>query len=47
MKKTFKYLKCNPKNKSSKKCLDDKQDAMISNGPCATYCVTCQEPEKR
>uniref|UniRef100_A0AB39JBF4 Thiol Protease n=1 Tax=Florenciella sp. virus SA2 TaxID=3240092 RepID=A0AB39JBF4_9VIRU len=24
MKKTFKYLKCHPKNKSYKKCLDDK-----------------------
>ena len=31
--------------KEAKKCLDDGQDAVISNGPCATYCVTCQEPE--
>lgn len=31
--------------KEAKKCLDDGQDALISNGPCATYCVTCQEQE--
>lgn len=31
--------------KEAKKCLDDGQDAVISNGPCATYCATCQEPE--
>ena len=28
-----------------KKCLDDGQDARISNGECATYCVTCESPQ--
>lgn len=29
-----------------KACLDSGKDALISNGPCATYCVTCQDPQK-
>lgn len=29
--------------KAIKNCLDNGQDALISNGSCATYCVTCQE----
>ena len=31
--------------KAIKKCLDNGQDAVISNDNCATYCVTCQEPQ--
>ena len=32
--------------KAIKKCLDNGQDALISYGNCATYCVTCQEPQQ-
>lgn len=28
-----------------KDCLDNGQDALISNGTCATYCVTCKDPQ--
>jgi len=28
-----------------KNCLDNGQDALISNGTCATYCVTCKDPQ--
>lgn len=38
---------CNNKiscGKAIAECLDNGMDALISNGTCATYCVTCQEP---
>ena len=32
--------------KAIKNCLDNGQDALISNGGCATYCVTCQKAQQ-
>lgn len=33
--------------KALKKCLDNGQDGTISNGSCATYCVTCSDSKDK